>query len=168
MGLDCTVVVKENADVVLSRISVTMSVNYVALLMCAVLVFAAGLVTYVMVRLGVSTMQTYYNLLGPALPLPATGIPASQVANDNVVYADDTATTGPDADPALASNLQSSDNNRILASMNLLKGKYAQYNASMTEYAARVKNRVPDDLMDESILSRGNDDFSYTSTSVKN
>lgn len=164
MGVDCAVVMKESADVHLSRISTTMNSNYVALVMCAVMALAALLVSYIMIRLGVSTVRTYYSLLGPAPPPPAPTVPASNLAHDDVVYADDADAS---VDPTLASNLQSSDNSRILASITRLKGKYAQYNTAMTDFAARVQNRVADDLMDESILSRGNDDFRYTSATKK-
>lgn len=167
MGLGCAVVLKENVDVHLSKISSTLNVNYIVLVMCGVLVLAGLLVTYIMVRMGISAVQSYYSLLGPVIvtaPAPTTG--GGTDTDDDLVYASDAAdpTETAGTDPTLASNLQSSDNARILASISLLKGKYAQYNAAMTDYASRVQNRVPDDLMDETILSRGNDDFRYSLT----
>lgn len=161
----CAVVMKENVDAHIYSLGSAIRANYMALFTCALILVAALLVSFMMLRLAVSLVSNYRALVVQNAATPTTGThtstsPGAAATNDDVVYADeaaDAATTS-----GLASNLQDSDNSRVKATLVTLKNKYAQYNAAMSDYATRVQYRTPDDLMDETILSRGNDDFRYT------
>lgn len=165
MVLQCAVELKENADMLLSRIAAALRANYIVLLTCALMVFGALLISYALVSLAISTVRSYYVLLPASTTAESKTRKKSKAkspaAADDVVYADDVEAAGQ------GSNLQDSDNSRIKASITRLKGKYSQYNAAMSEHATRAQGRTADDLMDETILSRGNDDFVYTSPKDK-
>lgn len=57
---------------------------------------------------------------------------------------------------------------RVLAKLDEIKALYDPYNHAVSDYAMRVKGeKTPDDLINESILSRRHDSFDYTGTSAK-
>lgn len=159
--MDCTVVMKENVEHHLSNISSVLGGNYLTLALCAGIILVAVYVSYIMVIQTISMLRSYYALLTPSTTTPARtshnkNKTATSVDDDDAVYPDAVAAK------ALESNIQDSDNSRIKSSMSLLKARYAVYNSAMKDFAGRVQGRVADDLMDESILSRENDDFKYT------
>lgn len=160
MGKDCTVVMQENATVQLAKISNKLGANYLTLLLCACILVFSLYTSYVLITLAASIVRTYYSLLphaiAPVKKKPKPAKTATAKNDDDVVYPDAAAVAA-----SLASNLQDSDNSRIKASITRLKARYAQYNAAMTDYASRVKGKVADDVIDETILSRENDDFQY-------
>lgn len=155
MVANCAVVLKESADMHLSRITAALRTNYLALFTCALVIIGASALAYVMVSMAMTSVRNYYALLPGSSKKIAAKKKAKNAGGDDVVYADDVLASGD------ASNLQDSDNNRIKASIKKIKGKYAAYNTAMTEYASRVRDREADNLMDEGILSRENDDFNY-------
>lgn len=158
MAQDCAVVLQESTSAHLSRISTVLASNYLTLLLCAVIILIALFISYIMLRFAISTIQSYYALL-PLAPIKQTKVNASDdaVTDDDAVYADE------DDAKQSASNLQDSDNSRIKSSIGRLKARYAPYNKAMAEYASRVQGRVAEDIIDETILSRSNDDFSSQS-----
>lgn len=164
MALDCAIVMKENSDMHLSRLGAALRANYIVLITCALMILGALLMSFALMHMVLSTVRSYYALLptNTGANIHKKARSKTPNADDNMVYADDLAAAG------LASNLQDSDNSRIKASITALKGRYSQYNTAMTDYATRVQNRTADDLMDEQILSRGNDDFVYSSQEEKN
>lgn len=156
---------KENADMHLSRIGGAVRANYIALFTCALMLSGALFISYIMVKLAIVTVRNYYALLPSSNAAKTAAKKKAKTkalnADDDVAYPEEVAAAG------LASNLQDSDNSRIKASIDTLKKRYSSYNAAMSDYATRVQGRTADDLMDEKILSRENDDFRYTSTAKK-
>lgn len=162
MAQECAVIMKESTEAHLSHISTVLGGNYLTLLLSAVIFLIALYISYIMVKLAISTISSYYALL-PTSKAPVKKVKkpvsATAVTDDDAVYASD-------AD-GLATNLQDSDNSRVKASIGRLKNRYAQYNTAMTDYASRVQGRAADDIIDETILSRANDDFKYNTPAVK-
>lgn len=159
MGTDCQTLFKASSEVYLDKIVAALTNNYVALFTCALILVAAMGMSAMLVSMAQTSVQNYRALL----PAPAKQKThetkkrtASGLHDDDMVYPGEAA-----AADQLASNLQDSDNSRIRASIAKLKGKYSAYNLAMTQFAGRVQGREADDLMDERILDRSQDDFVY-------
>lgn len=158
---DCRVMIRENMVMHHARIGEALRSNYLALFTVFTMVLMALFLSYMMISLALSTIKSYHALL-PAnddssrkRKKKGTARSQSLTNDDDVIYPDEIAQAGS------ASSLHDSDNNRIKASISNMKNKYSQYNAAMLDYASRVQGREADDLMDEQVLSRENDDFVY-------
>lgn len=162
--VDCKVIMRGNMDTHHARIGEALRSNYLALFTVFAMVLMSVFLSYMMISLASSTVKNYYALLPASADSTRkhrktrTQSKISNNDNDDVMYSDEVAQAGS------ASSLHDSDNNRIKASMTNLKNKYSQYNTAMQEYASRVQGREADDLMDENVLSRENDDFVYNKT----
>lgn len=81
--MECSVVLKENVEIHLSKIARVMRTNYIALLTCAGIAVAAFLVSLMMLHLAFTTVNNYNTLTQqnaqPATPDPlgASGAAAS-------------------------------------------------------------------------------------------
>lgn len=152
MGTDCAIVMKESTEVQLSNISTALRANYLALLTGFLLVLGALFLASLIVIVAINTVRNYYALLPSSSKASAKKVKNAAAYEDDMQYPDEIAASGS------SSNLQDSDNSRILAKINLLKTKYAAYNTASTEYANDHPTYQPN-LMDEAIFSRSNDDF---------
>lgn len=144
---DCGVVVREQAEAHLDRISSALRANYLAILTGLLIAVVALYLTSLVASVAITSIQRYYALL----PTPKAAKKAGN-GGDDMVYADEREATN------AASNLQDSDNDRIRARLHKLKATYAAYNKASAENSINQPG-MDANLMDEQILSRANDDY---------
>jgi hypothetical protein len=151
-----TFAVKERT--VLDDLRRALGENAVIILLAAVVLAIAVAALFAVLRSAWGIVADWYKRrsgwdLGP---LAARFVPKKKTdtgAGDDIEYPDPEAGKPP-APPSGA---------RIKARLAKLKALYAPYNRAITDYVAQTRDgALPDDLIDERILSRKDDDFEYT------
>jgi hypothetical protein len=149
--------VREKA--VLDAVRTALGQNAAILAVSAVVVVIACVVLLAIARELWSVVSDWYKRrsgwdLGPLAkkPLPGRGGRRDPGADDDIEYPDPDAGKPPEP-PSGA---------RIKARIAKLKALYAPYNKAITDYVAQTRGgALPDDLIDERVLSRADDDFKY-------
>lgn len=151
MGV-CEVTAGEtSAELLLKRVASEIGSNFVVLCV-AVLLVGVALLLAVMVGRMIGDAVARHR--ATAAPAAARAARPDSAADDDVRYKGDARAELP-PEPELP---------RVRAKLAEIKAIYASYNKAIADYAFGTKGRAPDDLIDERVLSRADDDYVYDRT----
>lgn len=144
----CEVTATDNTADILRRVAQEIMNNMVVLLLALAILALVAVLAIAIVRMIVDTVRRHR--LSVFAPAPGPSERAER-NRDDVEYKGGRKVELP-PEP---------EGPKIRAKLAEIKALYSSYNKAIATYAFGTKGREPDDIIDERVLSRKNDDFKY-------
>lgn len=146
----CSLQPTDSADLFLGRIAAVIQTNMGVLLGCAVVVGISAMLIIVLVRFALDIVRAHRARTFSTLKEKKEE--KNKGTNDDIIYG---TPDGLDSDlPGVP------EATRILGSLAVIKAKYSGYNRAISTHL-RKKGRSVDDVIDQKIVDRREDDFKY-------